>query len=282
MSRKKIVTEPKTCLYCKKEFNRPKNEVIKIWLKRKYCSRECSFKGKTTWNKGLTKNDHDSIMRYSIKMGDIAKGRTAWNKGLTKETHPSIKIIGEKISETQKGRAINDAQRAALLLGRTWCKGLTKDDDERIAIRAVGTSKALTGRKNPDHSKRMKKYFKENPDKHINAKLAKKSKGNGYTYIEKLLCEYLAEINVCAKFNHRVGSKWVDFAVVDKMIAIEADGEFWHSDIEKEKKRDSYLKERGWEVLHITGSDIVKNPPKCKEMILSALSERSCKLENLH
>lgn len=286
----------KICECCGVEFSRPKNVGLKAWDKRRFCNRQCKEKhlgswckgltkhehpslasmgeknkaartGKPPWNKGLTKNDHPGMRLVSESMKKIQKGREPWNKGLTKEDSPIIAQYAEKVSASQKGRPINTAQKEGLKKGRKWCLGLTKETDRRLAKRGERVGESLRGRKVPEHSKRMKSFYKKNPEKHPNAILAKKSKGHGFTYIEKLLKEYLDELGLNAVFNHRVGSKWVDFALVSDKLAIEADGEFWHSDAKKELDRDLYLQERGWGVLHLTGSVIVNEANYCKQVI---------------
>ena len=84
----------KICQNCKKEFEARKEET-------KYCCRKCHYsdpnkkkpseetlkkrgesisktinKNGGVWNKGLTKNDHDSLK----KIGDASKSRIPWNK----------------------------------------------------------------------------------------------------------------------------------------------------------------------------------------------------------
>jgi len=55
----------KKCVFCGKEF-----KVYPCLNRIKYCSSECfhnSKKGITTWNKGLTKETDQRILRYSEK-----------------------------------------------------------------------------------------------------------------------------------------------------------------------------------------------------------------------
>ncbi len=72
----------------------------------------------------------------------LQKGRTAWNKGLTKETSGSMK----KISEKRKTIKLSDAHIAALQSEESirkraesnrgkisWNKGLTKHTSESVA-----------------------------------------------------------------------------------------------------------------------------------------------------
>lgn len=66
---------------------------------RPFCSKKCayaSFKGKPSWNKGLTWSEETKI-----KMGLPKLGKTAWNKGKKAGEHPGI-LSAEQIN-TWKG-----------------------------------------------------------------------------------------------------------------------------------------------------------------------------------
>lgn len=52
----------------------------------------------------------------------------------------------------------------------------------------------------------------------------------------------------------------IDFMLGNKII--EYDGEYWHSDIEKETAKNKFLKNKGYLVLHIKDGDYKKNPEK--------------------
>lgn len=55
-----------------------------------------------------------------------------------------------------------------------------------------------------------------------------------------------------------------------KRIIVEADGSDWHSSLKQkryDKKRDDYLRQRGYGVMRFTGSEIVKNSKKCATAI---------------
>jgi very-short-patch-repair endonuclease len=261
-------TEIKWCECCNKVFPRNRKHSQKQWDEIKYCGRECQQAN--IWNRGLTLDDEKlekatrQLRKYSFK-----KNNKPWSKGLTKETDERLAKLSITISEIQKRnpRKANENQLVGLELGRMWCKGLTKEDHPSIARRAKILSEKYTGVKRPEQSERQRQYFQDNPEKHPNAILAKKTKGNGYTHIEKIVSELLQELGIEAVFNHKVGSKWPDFAVIEKRKIIECDGERWHKDKKKEQERDLYLAQCGWDVLHLTGSEIVSKTSECKERI---------------
>ncbi len=244
-----------------------RNARIRFPAKRNTArSRKCG-----TWNTGLTKHDDPRMMAISESVRVTATGRPGWSKGLTKETHPSLAIVSVKVSRAQKGKTINDAQRAGLVHGRSWGKGRTKETCPIVAARSIRRSETSKGIPNPAHSERMKVFYANNPDKHPNSIVARKTKGKGYTHIERILAELLRETDVHFAFNVRIGSKWPDFSAESHRLIFEADGEHWHKDASKENARDNYLRSLGWTVIHFTGKDLVNETNRCRGEIAKAL-----------
>lgn len=261
--------QTRMCARCGAEFKRNPKYSDKQWSTALYCGRRCG-----AWNLGLTKDDDPRIKRLAEFVSVNQIGRAPWNKGLTKHDNPILAQIAEKVSVTQRGRKPNANQLRGLEAGRVYFKGRTKDNCKSVAKRAGALSKKYKGRANPKHSKWLKAFYKENPHLHPNAVVGRKTKGHGYTYIEKAVSDWLGELGIDAKFNYRIGSKWADFALLDRRLIIEADGERWHQDKEKEAARDKYLNARGWQVLHLSGMQIVNEPEACKKLILDFLRER--------
>lgn len=263
---RKVVVDTKACEKCGAEFTRNKKYSQAQWDAARFCGKQCAC-----WNKGLTKHDDPRLQSIAEQVAVSAKGRPAWNRGATKHTDPRMAVVARKVSEAQRGKTINENQRRGLKAGRSWCKGLTKEDHPGLAKRGRAVRRRLKGRKNPEHGERMRRFYEENPQKHPNAILAKKTRGKGRTHIERLVGELLVEIGVEARFNRRVGRKWVDFAVENQRAVIECDGEFWHRDQHKEAERDRYIEAHGWRILHLTGSEIVSDTAVCKQRIADFL-----------
>ena len=62
----------------------------------------------------------------------------------------------------------------------------------------------------------------------------------------------------------------IDFALIDKKIAIECDGEKWHTSLKAMKKdrfRDWMLKRAGWKTLRFSGQQIMNDIDRCIENI---------------
>lgn len=70
----------------------------------------------------------------------------------------------------------------------------------------------------------------------------------------------------------------LDFAIPESKIAIECDGDYWHSLPEckrRDKSKDSYLANRGWLVLRFSESQINADISLCIQQIRQALSQRT-------
>lgn len=260
--------ESKLCERCGSSFERNRKYSAAQWSSARFCSRRCG-----TWNLGLTKADDLRMAKIAEDMRRTSTGRRGWSKGLTKETHPSLAIVSRKVSEAQRGKTINDAQRRGLATGRTWAKGRTKRNCSVIANRAELQSKNHSHAPNPGHSRRMRTFYQQHPEKHPNAIVAKKTKGKGFTYIERCVAKHLDAIGITYNFNVRVGRFWPDFSIASCNLLIEADGEYWHRDLAKDTARDEILKALGWRILHLPGKTIVNDPIGCRRTIENALRE---------
>jgi very-short-patch-repair endonuclease len=64
----------------------------------------------------------------------------------------------------------------------------------------------------------------------------------------------------------------IDFALLNSKIALECDGENWHSSLDARKKddrRDNELEEIGWKTIRFSGKTLKNEPDKVLETILS-------------
>ena len=64
------------------------------------------------------------------------------------------------------------------------------------------------------------------------------------------------------EFNYKIGRYLIDFSILEKKIAIECDGKYWHN-TERQKKsdknKDEFLSLRGWIVIRFSEEEIFKN-----------------------
>lgn len=94
-----------TCEGCKKQFSL---KATTRNLNRKYCSRQCYLKNKTSWNKGLTKDTDERVLSIANKTSETRINMfkngslKTWNDGLTKDTDERVLLNSQKTQETMK------------------------------------------------------------------------------------------------------------------------------------------------------------------------------------
>ncbi len=95
------------------------------------------------------------------------------------------------------------------------------------------------------------------------------ARGFYQTNIEKKMKEILDNlgINYAQFFTLRGTPIEMDFAIVDKKLCIECDGSYWHKDKNKDRRRDYYLKSRGWNTIRFTDDEILNNDSLVKERL---------------
>lgn len=147
-----------------------------------------------------------------------------------------------------------------------WNKGLTKDNDPRVAHSQSTKIKISEKSKLQKHTEETKqkisrarrKYLTENPDK-VPYKLNHYSKGPSYPerYWKKIFD------NVGLKYveQYQIHIYQLDFALVEEKIDIEIDGDQHYLDkriVESDKRRNDYLENLGWKVIRIRWSEYKK------------------------
>lgn len=126
----------------------------------------------------------------------------------------------------------------------------------------------------PENKKRVGEFFSD---------LTKKRHENGDTsigwqsrnklslsYPEKITLDYLNNKNISFKREYKIGKYFIDFAFINKKIALEIDGRT-HDDydvIEKDKRKDKFLKSKGWKVYRIKWINNNKHFDKLKAFIV--------------
>jgi very-short-patch-repair endonuclease len=79
------------------------------------------------------------------------------------------------------------------------------------------------------------------------------------TRIETIVQAMLDTLGIDYVCQHPIGPYSIDFFVQSRALAIECDGAYWHTKpgaVEKDRKRDAYLVERGYSVLRLPEGDI--------------------------
>lgn len=94
------------------------------------------------------------------------------------------------------------------------------------------------------------------------------------TTIERIVQDWLDEWKIEYAPQYQVGRVFIDIALPQYKVAIECDGDYWHSrpeQIEKDKRKDKFLNMKGWYVVRLKESDIRTRPDYCKVQILERL-----------
>lgn len=98
------------------------------------------------------------------------------------------------------------------------------------------------------------------------------------TDIERVMQRALKKEEIEVVYNFPIRCKYgyiIDFAIPDKKIVIECDGEAWHKlGNSRDRKRDAILRKLGWEILRFRGQEILNNINNCIRKINLKLIER--------
>lgn len=115
----------------------------------------------------------------------------------------------------------------------------------------------------------MTKYYQKNPDK-IPYRIYHSTKRS----IPELIFEKaLKDNNFTFEAEYPAGIYQYDFALVNEKIDIEIDGDTHKKEkvLKKDKRRDEWSIERGWRVLRISASDVIKNVNFCINKLLEII-----------
>jgi very-short-patch-repair endonuclease len=137
------------------------------------------------------------------------------------------------------------------------------DFKSRSTSEAAKLSKKLKPQKHSEETKKKisearKKFLKENPDK-VPYLLNHYSKGMSYP--EKYFEKAFRNENINLVYHYRIGTYELDFSDPIRKIDIEIDGEQHYVDkkiVESDKRRNKYLKDRGWIVYRVRWSHFVR------------------------
>lgn len=113
--------------------------------------------------------------------------------------------------------------------------------------------------KNPEHSLRMKKFYRKHPEKHLN-RIVLSKKGRGYISApQRKLFKIIKNRFPDAELEYPIKTKdtirFADIGIPSLNIDIEYDEEFWHKD-KDDSKRDNELKAVGWSTIRITNEEV--------------------------
>ena len=107
----------------------------------------------------------------------------------------------------------------------------------------------------------------------------------GPTSIELLLMNELDRRHIPYRSQHQIAKWLVDISLPKHRIAIEADGDYWHSTPEQQAKdanKDTWLKAHKWTVFRFSETEINKSPAACIDQVLAHLGKTAVQLSLLH
>lgn len=192
-----------------------------------------------------------------------SKIRTFCSRSCASSSHRHSEETRERLRESRKHQPVTPAMLSALREGRTWAKGKTKESHPSIAKRAKTLSRMYAGRKNPEHGKRMRRYYEAHPEKHPNHRMAKR----GFiSKPERLMRHALTDAGIDFRWQYKIGRYFADFALIRERVVVEVDGLYWH-DAAHDAERDAFMHQRGWRVLRFTDKQILADLPACIDAI---------------
>lgn len=264
------------CQICGGAFVVPPSRVGKA----KYCSKECAYKGqplnRECWLKGKDKSD-PRVAASVEKRKQTLKEKPWINRGVNHHAYgkPMPEYTRQRLEEGRRNRVMTPEMLRGLEIGRSYFKGKTKENNASVRARAIKLSNKYTGIANPRHAEFMRNFYDENPDKHPCRLRA--SRGNPSSELEVAMHNALIEACISFETQYKVLRYYIDFAVVDSKVAIEADGEYWHKGERKERDivRDEKLRAEGWIVIRFPGKRIVKDIGGCLAEIKATLERAS-------
>lgn len=93
------------CEGCKKQFS---IKATTRNLSKKYCSHSCYLQNSTVWNKGLTKDTDERVLKGAEKISEKRKKMfeegliVSWNEGLTKKSDERVLLNSIKTKKSMK------------------------------------------------------------------------------------------------------------------------------------------------------------------------------------
>lgn len=191
-----------------------------------------------------SKSCANKYRKLSMKIKDKSLGNYAYGKCI-------CEICGTEFQYNKTKR------------GRKYCS--------RKCTYAAQAERGRNGTLNLLSSESRKKAFKGN----------KNALSNG-SVIEGVMKATLINNNITFEEEYKIrntvtgGCLFLDFAIPELKIDIECDGEYWHTApkfVEKDKKRDEFLKSEGWTILRFPGRKITKEIENCLEEIVEKIKD---------
>ena len=182
------------------------------------------------------------------KIRERMTGNTPWNKGrkgvYSEETIEKLKQAGRQKTFTQEHRQnISKANK-----GRDGCFKGHKHTNAAKNKMSIAGKKVWAARD-----------IHERRDYLENAWLARTANPSS---IEIAICKELGLLNITHQIGKRISPYFPDIFIPCCNLVIECDGDYWHNypdGRESDRKRDAYMKDKGYKVIRLWERDIRKN-----------------------
>lgn len=219
-------------------------------------------------NKGRLVGDKNPSKRLEVRIKIQEKKKEWWRKIRKTEKYELFceklrknktraKKISNALSGVPKSEESTEKRRKILKDGyangvyKIWCEGHTKENDKRLQISGLKSSKA------------KKEFFKKYPEKHPNRIMAKKK---GKVYISKpqrKLFEFIKKRFNDAELEFTIrteeGVRFADIGIPSLFIDFEYNGYYKHftpDGIKKDMKRTREISNSGWGVIVFEPEDL--------------------------
>lgn len=247
------------------------------------------LKGRIPWNKDREKT---AIYRRKMREEIISTREKGLLNGRT-WTESEVKILMQLYPLKSTREIANILKRSPFSVYHKASRlGITKTSETISTIwsSAHRGHPGLKGKKNPmygrTHTEKAKKKISEtfrrlfsNPD-YKRKKLAHLLKGRikqggKSSKIEEIMYEALSRRGIEVRRQYPIAGRYLaDFCIPSMKVIIECDGDYWHNlpeILERDKKKDLYLKKYGWKVLRFSEREIRKDVSSCVDKILLQL-----------
>ena len=157
-------------------------------------------------------------------------------------------------------------------------KSMWKDPEYRENMSKM--SKSMW--EDPEHRENMSQAQKtiwKDPEHREKMSEAMKGSCQSPTSIEITMAKELKAQGIDFEQEYPIDGFRIDFALPEIKLAVECDGDYWHSlpgIKEKDKRRDKVLSKLGWTTLRFTETEIKRSASNCIQIVEEALKEASC------
>lgn len=251
----------KVCLFC------GAGKEYEPWLAKKinFCSNNCYYSFKKKNNKvlkekicGICNKKFSSLNKYCSKECSYSGLKTRYNTN-----NPSPRCVDRVIVRCKVCRKeVLDTEKNARVVCSKACAN--RSFERRVEFRCIVCNKTQIIRRK---FKTKRKYCS------THCRTIGISKSD--TSIELSIEDVLKSIGITYIKQFQLGRFSVDFAIPEKKVLIECDGDYWHSlptSKSRDDRKDTLARSLGWKMLRLTETQINKNIDDCKVRIVDILT----------